>query len=131
MVLDGEESESAQVGPLASGVPQCSVLGPILFLVFINNLPDELSSYVRLFVDDMAVYLTIGDTEDCKMLQHEKGRLSVWEDRWGMEFNLPKCQLVRVTISRRLVNVTYTLHGQVLRLSQVQSTSMAYHGIPT
>ena len=59
VVLDGEESESA---PVTSGVPQGSVLGPILFLIYINDLPDELSSQVRLFADDTAVYLTIGDT---------------------------------------------------------------------
>ena len=68
VVLDGEESESV---PVTSGVPQGSVLGPILFLIYINDLPDELSSQVRLFADDTAVYLTIGDTEDGKVLQND------------------------------------------------------------
>ena len=77
VVLDGEESESV---PVTSGVPQGSVLGPILFLIYINDLPDELSSQVRLFADDTAVYLTIGDTEDGKVLQNDLDRLSVWED---------------------------------------------------
>ena len=63
VVIDGDESESV---PVTSGVPQGSVLGPILFLIYINDLPDELSSQVRLFADDTAVYLTIGDTEDGK-----------------------------------------------------------------
>ena len=90
---------------------QGSVLGPILFLVDINDLPDELSSQVRLFADDTTVYLTIGDTEDGKVLQNDLDRLSVWEDRWDMEFYPSKCQVVRVTTSRKLINVTYTLHG--------------------
>ena len=63
VVIDGEESESVSV---TSGVPQGSVLGPILFLIYINDLPDELSSQVRLFADDTAVYLTIGDTMTAK-----------------------------------------------------------------
>ena len=110
---------------MTSGVPQGSVLGPILFLIYINDLPDDLSSQVRLFADDTAVYLTVGDTEDGKVLQNDLDRLPVWEDRWDMEFNPSKCQVVRVTPSRKLINVTYTLHGQVLEVV----TSAKYLGV--
>ena len=65
MVLDGEESGSV---PVTSGVPQRSVL-PILLLVHSNDLPSELPSKARLFADDTAVYLTVGGTEDGKVLQ--------------------------------------------------------------
>ena len=77
-VVLGEVSELV---PVTSGVPQVSALGPILFLVYMNDLLDELSSQVRLFADDTVVYLTIGDTEDGKVLQNDLDRLSVWEDR--------------------------------------------------
>ena len=122
VVLDGEESGSV---PVTSGVPQGSVLGPILFLVYINDLPDELSSQVRLFADDTAVYLTIGGAEDGMLLQNDLDRLSVWEDRWDMEFNPSKCQVVRVTSSRNPFNFPYTLHGQVLEVV----TSAKYLGV--
>ena len=69
------------------------------------------------------MYLTIGDTEDGKVLQNDLDRLSVWEDRWDMEFNPSKCQVVRVTTSRKLINVTYTL--QVLEVV----TSAKYLGL--
>lgn len=61
VVLDGEESESI---PVTSGVPQGSVLDPILFLIYINDLPDGIFSQVRLFADDTALYLTIEGKDD-------------------------------------------------------------------
>ena len=61
VVLDGEESGSV---PVTSGVPLGSVLGLILFLIYINDLPDELASKIRLTADDTAVYLKIGGEDD-------------------------------------------------------------------
>ena len=111
--LESEESGSV---PVTSGIPQDSVLGPILFLVYIDDLPDGLSSQVRLFADDTAVYLTTGSAEDGKVLQNDLDRLSMWDDRWDMEFNPSKCQVVRVTTARNFINTVYTLHGQVLEV---------------
>ena len=69
VVLEGEESGSV---PVTSGVPQGSVLGPI---------PEELSSQVRLFADDTAVYLTVGGSDDGATLQTDLDKLSVWENQ--------------------------------------------------
>ena len=80
---------------------------------------------MRLFADDTAVYLTIGGAEDGKVLQNDLDILSIWEDRWDMEFN-PKCHwVVRVTTTRNLINTVYTLHGQVLEVV----TSAKYLGV--
>ena len=59
------------------------------------------------------------------MLQNDLDNLSVWESRWYMEFNPSKCQVVRVTTSRRPVNTLYYLHGQVLEAM----TSTRYLGV--
>ena len=110
---------------MSSGVPQGSVLGPILFLVFINDLPEKLSSQVRLFANDTAVYLTIGGLDDGTVLQNDLDKLSLWESQWDMEFNPSKCQVERVTTARKAINTVYTLHGQILEVV----TSSKYLGV--
>ena len=62
VVLDGEQSGSC---PVLSGVPQGSVPGPCLFLMYINNMPDSSKSNIRLFADDTIMYLTITNHSDC------------------------------------------------------------------
>lgn len=110
VVLDGEESVSFPT----SGVPQGSFLGLLLFLVCIKDQPDELTSQVRLFVDDTAICLRVGGREYGKALQTDLDRLAQWEDRWDLEFNPSKCKVVRATTARKVINTLYTLHGQVL-----------------
>ena len=122
VVLDGEESDSV---PVTSGVPQGSLLGPILFLIYINDLPDLITSKVHLFADDTVVYLTVESPSDGQVLQKDLDTLSGWESRWVMEFNPSKCQVVRVTASRRPINTLYYLHGQALEAV----TSARYLGV--
>ena len=84
VVLDGEHSDQVAV---TSGVPQGSVLGPCLFLLYINDLADELESVVRLFADDTIAYLTINSQADAGRLQRDLDRLARWEVLWQMEFH--------------------------------------------
>ena len=113
MVADGEESDSI---PVNSGVHQGSGLEPVLFLAYINDLPEEICSQVRLFADDTAVYLTIKGEEDSSALQRDLDTLSVWESKWDMQFNPSKCQVVQVTGSKSPYKSEYILHGQVLEI---------------
>ena len=111
VVLNGNNSDEL---PVSSGVPQGSVLGPILLLLYINNLPDSLQSQVRLFADDTAVYLTVEGQADSKKLQEDLNVLQDWEQEWDMEFNPSKCQVVHITRSKRPIQTFYSMHGQVL-----------------
>ena len=111
VVIDGEESDSI---PVNSGVPQGSVFGPILFLAYINDLPDGISSRVRLLANDTALYLTIKGEEGSSVLQKDLDLLSVWEKKCDMQFNPSKCQMVQVTGSKSPIKSEYILHGQVL-----------------
>ena len=100
--------------PVTSAVPQSSVLGPIFFLVYINDLPDDIVSHVRLFANYTAIYLTLENKSDSDELQRELDRLQTWAARWDMEFNPSKHQVVIVTSSRASLQTQYILHGQVL-----------------
>ena len=76
VVLEGISSDDADV---LSGVPQGSVLGPSLFLFYINDLPNFLVSNIRLFADDTVVYLTIHSDSDTHVLQNNLDKLADWE----------------------------------------------------
>ena len=94
VVLDGQASDPVPVLP---GVPQGSVLGPVLFLIFINDLLDNVRSSVRLFADDYVLYRNIKSPIDCKILQDDLNCLAQWETDWQMKFNVTKCHSMRVT----------------------------------
>ena len=120
-MIDGEEPESI---PVTSGVPQGSVMGPILFLVYINDLLDEVRSGVRLFADDTALYLTMESEDDSSALQTDLDMiLSAWETRWDMEFNPSKCQVVHVTGSRNRLRLTMYYMDRFWSLSHVPGIS--------
>jgi len=93
VVVEGEASREL---PVASGVPQGTVLGPVLFLCHINDLPDCVRSQVRLFADDCLLYRTIRTWKDHITLQEDLECLEEWATRWGMRFNASKCYILSV-----------------------------------
>ena len=74
-----------------SGVPQGSVLGPIMFLVYVNDLIDGIDSHINLFADDAKLMRRVQDVDDCMMLQRDTEKISDWSKTWQMEFNVKKC----------------------------------------
>ena len=96
------------------GVPQGTVLGPLLFLLYINDLPSVVSSKVRLFADDCLIYRNIKNKEDQIALQKDLNLLENWGNTWGMRFNAAKCNIMRVSRTRDPKLFNYSLTGQVL-----------------
>jgi hypothetical protein len=73
---------------VTSGVPQGNVLGPILFLIYINDLPEYLKySQLKLFDDDSIIYRDIKSHQDCQKLQHDLDVAAQWESAWLMAFH--------------------------------------------
>ena len=114
VVLEGVHSSQADV---TSGVPQGTVLGPLLFLAFINDMPDVVeSSSTRLFADDSMLSRPVATVQDQQLLQDDLTRLEAWEKQWQMEFNPGKCVVLRISPNKNTVPLPtpYHLHGQEL-----------------
>ena len=95
-------------------MPQGSVLGPVLFLLYINDLPENINSQVRLFADDTAVYLTVTRKDDSQALQQDLQKLEKWEKTWEIHFNPSKCQVLHIIRAGNPLQTQCVLHGQVL-----------------
>ena len=93
-----------------------SVLGPILFLLYINDLLKSLTSKVRLFADDAIVYEEINSADDCQILQNDLAELTVTScvDLCLMNFNSSKCEVLTVTGKILPIVFNYTMHTQIL-----------------
>jgi exonuclease III len=86
------EGQNSTWLPVTSGVPQGSILGPILFIIYINDLPDILSpeTLCAIFADDTKIYRKIEEEEDIETLQTDINKISEWGSTWGLNFNAAK-----------------------------------------
>ncbi len=91
-----------------SGVPQGSVLGPVLFVLYINDLPAHVDSGVKMFADDTKVYRQVSTVEDCEALQKDINELENWSNTWQMRFHPQKCKVLRV--GKNHPEFTYQMH---------------------
>ena len=89
-------------------------LGPILFLAYINDLPEQVRSRVGLFADDTAMYLAFDKQADLEILQKDLEILENWEKLWDISFNPSKCQVIHVTRRKTPLQTNNHLHGCVL-----------------
>ena len=92
--INGHVSERCDV---SSGVPQGSVLGPTLFIYFINDLPDHTTCKTKIFADDTKAYTEVENDYDSRMkLQKCIDSLVLWADTWLMKFNSTKCKVMHL-----------------------------------
>ena len=93
MALEGEFSEKSCV---RSGVPQGTVLGPLCFLLFVNDIGNDITSHIKLFADDTLLYGLVHNSDDAISLQSDLDKLVEWAKLWQMAFNPSKCYVLRV-----------------------------------
>ena len=93
VVVAGSESDWA---PVLSGIPQGTILGPVLFLCFINEMPQCLKSKVFLYADDSKISRRIADISDCQIMQEDIEAALVYSNTWQLRFNTEKCKAMHI-----------------------------------
>ena len=118
VLVDGVRSRDEKV---LSGVPQGTVFGPLLFLIYINDMAEQVSpgTKIRLFADDTILYRVTDTVEDQIILQNDLKKLEQWAKDWGMKFNAKKCHVLTVNKGPHRSPYFYQLDGVVL--SSVES----------
>ena len=110
-----------------AGVSQGSVLGPLLFLIYINDLSENLASNPKLFADDISLFLVIKDNEASDFdLNNDLKKISEWVFQWKMNFNpAPAKQAQEMIFSRRVKIINY--HPLFFNQNVVPQTSLQKH----
>ena len=105
-VINGSASSWS---PVVSGLPQGTVLGTILFLMFINDLTTNTTSGIKLFADDCVLYRPINSVSDYFALQRDLDELEKWAYTWQMKFAPTKCFVMSITLKNSPSQFSYSL----------------------
>ncbi len=117
VVIDGAYSDWKYVH---SGVPQGSIIGPIMFLIYINDIGSGLSpdTSLPLYADDAKCSRVIENAGDCCILQEDINFISRWSEIWDMDFNLKKCKSLSITKKRNPITTVYKLGVEDITISK-------------
>ena len=106
---------------VTSGVPQGSVLGPVLFLIFINDLPEVVTAVIKLFADDAKIYRGISTMEHAYHLQSSIDNAVIWADQWKMFYNFEKCKHLHIGSRNEDIKYTMNTGQEVIEIETVTS----------
>ena len=105
-------SDKSSWANVLSGIPQGSVLGPILFVLFINDIPDALQNISRIFADDTKAYKVVRNLEEQDNLQEDLNSVFNWSQTWQMNFNIDKCHTLPLGFNN--MHYPYQIDGFII-----------------
>lgn len=109
------QSVNSEYLNVKSGVPQGSILGPLMFVLYINDLPSVLScSTISMYADDSKFYKEIKTLEDCEDFQQDLNNVVIWCKKWFLKLNLNKCKSITFTNKRNVTDKQYILESIML-----------------
>ena len=111
VVLNGKTSGWARVG---SGVPEGSICGPVLFVLFCNDLPSFLNSSCLMYADDIKIVRRVHACDDAVALQNDLNKFCIWSATWKLQLNPTKCKVMTFTLRTKPVTFDYAIHGIAL-----------------
>lgn len=109
------KDSSSEWGRVLSGVPQGSVLGPLLFVIYINDIDRNIVSRLSKFADDTKVYNVVSDIAQYNQIQEDLNKVLAWSESWLMSFNVSKCKVMH--LGRQNPRLPYTLNGTGLSIT--------------
>ena len=113
--------------PVTSGVPQGLILGPALFLLYVNNLPEVITkSQVVMFADDTKVYKEVKSQDAGATSQQDLHSLSSWSAASGLAFNETKCKLQSITRKRKPISKSYEGNGHNIHSREVERDQVCH-----
>ena len=115
VVVHGEASDWV---PVVSGVPQGSVLGPLLFIIYVNDMDCDMAARISKFADDTKMGINVAKDGNVVRLQEDLRKIGEWSDTWQMPFNVGKCKVMH--IGHRNPHSQYTLQGTALESSECE-----------
>ena len=107
-----------------SGVPQSSVLGPLLFVLYISDLPENIAHHIKLYADDSKIIGIIKTQADAVSLQDDIDKAVEWSHRWLMQFNLEKCKVMHVGRAKNKSTHNYSMANVSGFRHQLDTTSV-------
>ena len=111
VTMNGESSEFKKV---KHGIPQGSVLGLLLFVMFINDLPEQVNSECYLFADDIKIFREIKGSDDHTTLQNDINTMLDWANKWQLQFHPDKCVSMYINTKTNHIE-PYKMHATELK----------------
>ena len=108
VLIDGTSSEWSDV---TSGVPQGSILGPLLHIIYINDIGNDLSSHIGLFADDCTISKEVAAYRVCLSLQEDLNRLLMWSNKWKLSLNTCNCKVMCISCKKHIPTFQYHINN--------------------
>ena len=116
MVVNGHHSEWL---PVSSGVPQGSVLGPLLFILYVNDVVSVIKhSTLKMFADDLILYREVVSIEDCQKLQQDLTQVYEWSLSWLLRLHPKKYEAINITNKRNPITFSYFVGSHLISWMQ-------------